>query len=75
MCKKYTANFRSRRFVAYGSWPAVRGLRFVVCGSRSAVRGHRLGVIIFTERSCVNIAMDIYTILLWIVVDSLNLLD
>ena len=47
----------------------------VACGSWPAVRGHRLDVIIFTERSCVNIAMDIYTKLLWIVVESLILLD
>ena len=62
-------------FVACGSWPAVSGRRFVAGGSWPAVRGHRSGVIIFTERSCVYIAMDIYTILLWIVDDSLILLD
>ncbi len=61
--------------MACDSWPAVRGLRFVVGGSWPAVRGHRLDVIIFTERSCVNIAMDIYTKLFWIVDDSLILLD
>jgi hypothetical protein len=61
--------------VAGGSWPAVRGRRFVADGSWPTVRVHRLDVIIFTERSCVNMAMDIYTILLWIVDDSLILLD
>ncbi len=66
---------RGMRFVACGSCPVVRVLWFVSCGSWPVVRGHRLDVIIFTERSCVNIAMDIYTKLLWIVVDSLILLD
>ncbi len=66
---------RGLRFVACGSCPAVRGLRFVVGGSWPAVRGHRLDVIIFTERSCDNIAMDIYTQLFCIVDDSLILLD
>ena len=66
---------RGRRFVVGGSWSAVRGRRFVACGSWPAVRGHRLDVIIFTERYCVNIAMDIYTKLFWIVVESLILLD
>jgi hypothetical protein len=67
--------YRGLQIVACGSWPAVRSLWIVACGSWPAVRGHHLDVIIFTERSCVNIAMDIYTKLLWIVVDSLILLD
>ena len=61
--------------MAGGSCPADRGRRFVADGSWPTVRVHRLDVIIFTERSCVNMAMDIYTILLWIVDDSLILLD
>ncbi len=61
---------RGLRFVACGSWPTVRGRRFVAGGSWPAVRGHRLDVNIFTERSCVNIAMDIYTKLRWIVVNG-----
>ena len=43
----------------------------MACGSWPAVRGHRLDVDIFTERSCDNIAMDIYTKLLWIVFNGM----
>ena len=50
---------RGLRFVACDSWPAVHGRRFVAGGSWPAVRGHRLDVIIFTERSCDNIAMGL----------------
>ena len=54
-------------FVACGSWPAVRGLRFVACGSWSSFGCDYFPTV---ERSCVNIAMDIYTKLIWIVVNG-----